>query len=288
VVADFVNLPQTILDVHRDVTLSADVFFVNKIPFLLTISRHLALTAVSHLEEHKTTTFFKHFRAVYKLYQNRGFKINLLLVDGEFAALQALVHDMEQAPRVNLTSANEDVPEAELRIRVVTERVRTSRHDLPFARLPKLHTIHMVMDCVKILNCFPSKDGLSISPRLLMRGVGLDSKKHFRVPFGSYCQVHEDDTPRNSMLPRTAGAICLGHSGNLQGGHKFLCLRSGRLIVRYNWTPLPMPVEVVDRVNLLGADQPEQIIFADRRGRILGEIELPGVYPDPFNGDTYR
>jgi hypothetical protein len=86
------------------------------------------------------------------------------------------------------------------------------------------------------------------------------------------------------MLPRKAGAICLGHSGNLQGGHKFLYLRSGRLIVRYNWTPLPMPAEVIDRVNLLGADQPVQLIFADRRGRILGEIELPGVYPDPFNG----
>jgi hypothetical protein len=285
VAADFVKVPQTILDVHRDVTISADVFFVNKIPFLLTISRHLAFTTVSHLEDQKMTTIFKHFRAVYKLYENRGFKINLLLVDGEFAALQALVHDMEQAPRVNLTSANEHVPEAERRIRVVKERVRASRHDLPFARLPKLLTIHMVMDCVKILNYFPTKGGLSISPRLLMTGVGLDSKKHFRVPFGNYCQVHEEDKPRNSMLPRTAGAICLGHSGNLQGGHKFLCLRSGRLIVRYNWTPLPMPDEVLDRVNLLGADQPEQLIFADRRGRTLGEIELPGVYPDPFNGE---
>ena len=283
VVADFVKVPQVILDANQDVTLSADVFFVNKIPFLLTISRHLAFTTVSHLEDQKMSTIFKHFRDVYRLYKNRGFKIILLLVDGEFAALQTLVHDMEHGPRVNLTSANEHVPEAEWRIRVVKERVRASRHDLPFTRLPKLLTIHMVLDCVKMLNYFPTKGGLSVSPRLLMTGVGLDSKKHFRVPFGHYCQVHEDDKPRNSMLPRTSGAICLGHSGNLQGGHKFLCLNSGRLIVRYKWTPLPMPEVVLARVTLLGAEQPENLIFADRRGRTLGEIELPGVYVDPFN-----
>jgi hypothetical protein len=75
-----------------------------------------------------------------------------------------------------------------------------------------------IMDCVKILNYFPTKGGLSISPRLLMARVGRESKKHFRVPFGSYCQVHEDDTPRNSMLPRTAGAICLGHRVTYKGG----------------------------------------------------------------------
>jgi hypothetical protein len=121
VVADFVKVPQVILDANQEVTLtlSADMFFVNKILFLLTISRHLAFTTVSHLEDQKITTIFKHFRDVYKPYKKSGFKIILLLVDGEFAALQVLVHDMEHGPRVNLTSAKEHVPEVERSIRVV-------------------------------------------------------------------------------------------------------------------------------------------------------------------------
>jgi hypothetical protein len=66
----------------------------------------------------------------------RGFTITLVLVDGEFAAVQALIHAMDNGPRVNTTSANEHVPEAERRIRVVKERVRENRHDLPFTRIP--------------------------------------------------------------------------------------------------------------------------------------------------------
>ncbi len=33
VVADFIKVPQAILDLHRDVTILADIFFVNQIPF---------------------------------------------------------------------------------------------------------------------------------------------------------------------------------------------------------------------------------------------------------------
>jgi hypothetical protein len=45
-----------------------------------------------------------------------------------------------------------------------------------------------------------------------------DYKKHLSLQVGQYCQVHEEDTPRNSQSPRTKGAISLGPSGNLQGG----------------------------------------------------------------------
>ena len=55
--------------------------------------------------------------------------------------------------------------------------------------------------------------------------VGVQSKstgevvhyKYYCVPFGSYCQISKEDSPRNSMLARTEGAIALGPSGNVQG-----------------------------------------------------------------------
>jgi len=102
--------------------------------------------------------------------------------------------------------------------------------------------------------------------------------------------MYEEEHLRNSMILHTACAICLGHSGNLQGGYRFLCLNSGRVITQYNWTQLPMPEAVIAWVKLVSADQPEQLIFSDRWGHELGEIELPGVYTDPFadaddNGD---
>jgi hypothetical protein len=147
---------------------------------------------VSHPEDHKLTAIFKHFRAVYKLYQNRGLKINLLLVGGEFAALQALVHVMEQAPRVNLTSAHP-------RSRTTYSCCQGKGSGFParsaISTLTKIAYHAYGYGLCEAHKYFPTKGGLFISPRLLMTGVGLESIKHFRVPFGSYCQVHEDDKP---------------------------------------------------------------------------------------------
>ena len=52
---------------------------------------------------------------------------------------------------MNLTSANEHVLEIEQRIRVVKERSRDMRHSLPFHRIPKLMTIHAIINIVKML-----------------------------------------------------------------------------------------------------------------------------------------
>ena len=199
--------------------------------------------------------------------------------DGEFAPLKTPIESLPGGPFVNLASSNEHVPEIERRIRVVKERCRATRHSLPFPRIPKLLTIHIVLNAVKLLNFFPTKGGVSdtISPKTIMSGETLDYKKHLSLQIGQYCQVHEEDTPRNSQSPRTKGAISLGPSGNLQGGHKFMALNTGKKIVRRSWDVIPIPDTVVARVNTLGSDQPEQMIFTDRHGRLIGDVEIPGV-----------
>jgi hypothetical protein len=136
------------------------------------------------------------------------------------------------------------------------------------------------------LNAFPPKGGVSstISPRNIMTGVPFDFNKHCRLWFGSYVQTHEDPSPTNTQNARTVGAICLGPTGNLQGSHK------------NNESPdrsaldaqaLPIPQEVIDRVNLLGKTQgqPELLTFYDRKGRLIGndaklDTPIAGVIDD--------
>jgi hypothetical protein len=110
-----------------------------------------------------------------------------------------------------------------------------------------------------------------------MSGETLDYKKHLSLQLGQYCQVHKEDNPRNSQIFRTNGAIYLGPSGNLQGGFKFMALNSGKKIVRRSWDVIPMPYLVIDRVNALGRDQPQHVTLTDRHGRLIGDVELPGV-----------
>ena len=95
---------------------------------------------------------------------------------------------------INLTSDNEHVPEIERKIRLVKEKCRAARHDLPFQRIPKLLTIHIIVfQTVKLHNFFPTKGGISenLSPKTIMSGEILDYKKHLSLQILQYCQVHE-------------------------------------------------------------------------------------------------
>jgi hypothetical protein len=146
--------------------------------------------------------------------------------DGEFAPLKSLIESIPGGPMVKLASANEHVPEIKRRIRVVKERCRVTQHSLPFERIPKLMMIHIVLNVVKLLNLFSTKGGVSgnLSPKTIMSGETLDFKKHLSLQIGQYCQVHDEETPRNSQIARTKGAISLGPGGNLQDGFKFKAL----------------------------------------------------------------
>ena len=90
--------------------------------------------------------------------------------------------------------------------------------------------------------------------------------------------MHEE-APFNSQNPRTKGAISLGPSENLQVVFKFMALNTGNKIVQRGWDVIPIPYTLIPRVNALGSDQPEQLIFTDRRRRPIGDVKIPGVDP---------
>jgi hypothetical protein len=145
--------------------------------------------------------------------------------------------------------------------------------------------IELIYSSTLWINAFPPKGGVSstLSPRNIMTGIQFDYQKHCRLQFGSYVQAHQEPSTTNTQAARTVGAICLGPTGNIQGSYKFLNLRTGKHITRRRWSQLPMPQEVIDRVDQLGrADgQPELLTFYDRKGRLIGESETPGVLDAP-------
>jgi hypothetical protein len=133
--------------------------------------------------------------------------------------------------------------------------------------------------CHQTADFFPTKGGVSetTSPKTIMSGETLNYKKHLSLQVGQYCQVHEENNPRNSQLTRTKGAIYLGPNENLQGGFKFMALKIRKKIVRQSWDVIPTLDLVIFRANSLGSDQPHHLTFTDRHGRLIGDIEIPGV-----------
>ncbi len=61
VARDFVKIPKELLKLHKEVFLTADIFFVNNIPFFITLSRKTCFTAVNHLPDRKVKNIFKAF-----------------------------------------------------------------------------------------------------------------------------------------------------------------------------------------------------------------------------------
>jgi hypothetical protein len=62
VVRDYVKIPKELLKIHKEVFLTTDIFFVNKIPFFLTLIRKISFTAANHLADRTVPQIFKAFK----------------------------------------------------------------------------------------------------------------------------------------------------------------------------------------------------------------------------------
>jgi len=155
---------------------------------------------------------------------------------------------------INTTAAKEHVPEVERKIRLIKEWGRGILNTLPFKKMARLMLIDLVYHVVLWLNTFPANSGVSetLSPCEIVYRHKLDFAKHCKSPFGTYCEVHDEPAPTNSMVTRSTPAIVLGPTGDLQGNYKFLSLATGKKVKRRAFTPYPMPDSVIKKVEAYG------------------------------------
>ena len=88
VVSDYVTVPHAIFEENRNVTLSVDVMFVNRIPFLTSISRHIKFTAADTFHNCKTIQMVQCVTNVKALYTKIGFNVTAALMDREFVPMR--------------------------------------------------------------------------------------------------------------------------------------------------------------------------------------------------------
>jgi hypothetical protein len=118
VVADYVAIPGQLVDTNKAVTLAADVFFVDGIAFLITVSRRIKFMMTEHLSIKTATSLSKHLQRVLLVYRWASFRVRSILMDGEFEKVKGLMPTVE----CNTTTAKEHVSKAEQSIRTVKEQ----------------------------------------------------------------------------------------------------------------------------------------------------------------------
>jgi hypothetical protein len=266
---EYHQIPMTIMEKYRELTLCVHMMFINKLAFLVTISRGIKFGTVQFIKSRKLKELLKAIKAVKRIYALHGFKVTRAHVDNEFEPMRGDLQELGMA--LNVVSADEHVPEIERYTITVRERTTCIYNTVPFKQMPNTMVIEMVRSSVFWLNMFPPTDGASdsLSPTALIVGLKLDYGKHCQLEFGSYVQTHEEHD--NSMGTRTTGAIALRPTGNAQGGYYFLSLSSGRLLTRNRWTDLPMPQHVIDRMHVLArrSKADRDLTFAWRDGTII-------------------
>jgi hypothetical protein len=280
VLTDYVEIPQTIIDLNKDVTLAADVMFVCGLGFMVSTSRKLKFTIIEHVPRRTKPILFKSLNKVFNIYNSRGFKVVTALMDREFEPLRSQIH----GTILNTTAASEHVPEIERQIHVIKERARAIVSTLTFKNLPSWMIIELIHFVVLWLNAFPPSSDVSnnYSPRTIMTGTTLDYNKHCRLPLGAYVETHEDNDTTNTMVERARGAICIGPTANFQGSYNFFCLDTGRHVTRKQFREIPMPASVKKRVAefALRDQQAGELVFTNRNGIIFTdetENEISGA-----------
>ena len=261
---DHTPIPPGVMEQYRDIILAVDVLYVNKLPFIATISRYIRFGTVEFLRNQKSTTLAEHIKQVNRLYRQRGFRPIYALMDGQFEPLRGDLAKM--GLQLNTVSNDEHVPEIERQIRTLKERTRAIYCTLPFRKIPRRLIIEMLYAANYWLNMFPRKGAISstMSPRTLLTGLAMNYNRHCRLGFGEYVQTHEEHD--NSLNPRTIGALALRPTGNAQGGYFFFSLATGKVINRMHWTTIPMPQEVIDRVERMACQEHAgtTLLFEDR------------------------
>ncbi len=136
----YARIPKDFIQLHKYVTLVADVMFVNGLPFLVTSLRDISLVTIEHLPSRTAKRLVHTLEKVFRIYGSAGFVVQTTMMDMEFDKLKDLLTHVA----LNTTAAREHVGEIEQKIRVIIERARGTINTLPYKKLPRLMVIELL------------------------------------------------------------------------------------------------------------------------------------------------
>ena len=151
------QIPRDFVQLHKYLTLVADVMFVNGLSFLVTSLQGLSLVTIEHLPLRTAKRLVHTFERVFRMYATARFVIQTALMDMEFEKLRTIMSHVA----LNTMLAREHIGEVEQKIRVIKERARGTFKTLPYKKLPKLMVKELLHFCVMWINLFPMKSGIS-------------------------------------------------------------------------------------------------------------------------------
>ena len=106
-VTDYVEIPPSVLEKNKYMTLSIDIMYVNRIPFVTTFSRNIKFTTVKAIQNRTKVQLVQSIKNVLPIYTQRSLQVDNALLDGEFVPLRTDLLTLGINP--NFATRNEHV-----------------------------------------------------------------------------------------------------------------------------------------------------------------------------------
>jgi hypothetical protein len=251
---DYVEIPPELIDQHKNLVFYMDIYYICGLPILSGIDRSVKGRSSVPLKSKDNEHIYKAIDKVFRKYQQGGFFITNIHCNQQFHSLMdPIANDLNI--KMNYTTTNKHVPEAERNNRTIKEKIRAVYHSLPYKAMPPVMLKYLAVVCTNQLNMIPAKGGILdyLSPHVILTGKNIDYNKHCQVPFGAYVQCNNKNNPTNSNAPQTLDAIYLRPTTNLQGGHKVMNLATGQVLTRPQVCEIPVTPVVIKAVEKLAA-----------------------------------
>jgi hypothetical protein len=142
---DLVPIPYTIKAHYRRVVLCVDIKKIDKMPFLVTISRAIKFGTVAwRLKKNaKADKILANLTEVRNVDFKRGFLLEIVEADGQFEPIRGELTAL--GITLNKCSREEHVPVAERWILTLKEPCRCIWNSLPFTKLPGMLIVQMLV-----------------------------------------------------------------------------------------------------------------------------------------------
>lgn len=178
------DTPYNMTKIYKDMPLCFDIIFVNRIAFMVIVSRQLQVGTTKRLELRNADVVGEAIVRVIVLYRQRGFRIKECYTDGECEATRGNLANAQSA--LNVASEGKHVSKVKRCIWTVKEQNRATYNILPYKRMPVTMIVEMVHSSNFWLNMFPAHDNVSAnySPCCIMTGQIWNFKLNWCLQFG--------------------------------------------------------------------------------------------------------
>jgi hypothetical protein len=138
---DYVEIPPELIEQHKYLVFCMDIFFICGLPILSGIDRSVKNRSSIPIKNEENEQIYNAIDKVFRKYQQGGFYITDIHCDQQFRSLMDPIAD-ELNLKMNYTTTNERVPEAERNNRTIKEQIRAVYHSLPYKAMSPVMLMH--------------------------------------------------------------------------------------------------------------------------------------------------